>query len=38
MIDNKPQAAEAIAQVLRRVFKAERGKQPTVVVQWVEVA
>lgn len=37
VIDDRTRAADAISQTLRRHFKLERGKQPTVVVQFVEV-
>jgi ribonuclease J len=36
-IDDRTRAAEVISQTLRRHFKHERGKQPTTVVQFVEV-
>ncbi len=36
-IDNKQQAAEAITKALRHTFKMERGKTPTIVVNWVDV-
>lgn len=37
-IDNRQQAAEAISKALRHTFKVERGKAPTVLINWVEVA
>lgn len=36
-IDDRTRAAEVISQTLRRHFKHERGKQPSTVVQFVEV-
>ncbi|PZP39249.1 MAG: hypothetical protein DI585_04840, partial [Pseudomonas fluorescens] len=36
-IDDRTRAAEVISQTVRRHFKHERGKQPTVVVSFVEV-
>lgn len=36
-IDDRTRAAEVISQTLRRHFKHERGKQPTTVVQFVEI-
>ena len=36
-IDDRTRAAEVISQTLRRHFKQERGKQPSTVVQFVEV-
>ncbi len=37
-IDDLKQATDVIDQTIRRVFKAERGKSPKVMVTWVEVA
>lgn len=36
-IDDRTRAAEVISQTLRRHFKHERGKQPSAVVQFVDV-
>lgn len=36
-IDDRQRAAEVIQQALRRHFKHQRGKQPTIVVQFVDV-
>ncbi len=36
-IDDRTRAAEVVSQTLRRHFKHERGKQPTTVVQFVEI-
>lgn len=36
-IDNRQQAAEAIQKALRHTFKVERGKTPTILVNWVDV-
>lgn len=36
-IDDRTRAAEVISQTIRRHFKQERGKTPTVVVQFVDV-
>lgn len=37
LIDNTAQAGEVISQTLRKLFKQERGKSPSVLVQVVEV-
>lgn len=37
LIDDRTRAAEVISQTLRRSFKHERGKTPTIVVQFVDV-
>ena len=36
-IDDRTRAADVLTQALRRSFKIERGKQPTIVLQWVDV-
>ncbi|MBI1308918.1 MAG: RNase J family beta-CASP ribonuclease [Proteobacteria bacterium] len=36
-IDDRNRAAEVMQQTLRRYFKQERGKQPTIVTQFVQV-
>lgn len=37
IVDDRNQASEAIQQVVRKLFRQIRGKQPTVLVQFVEV-
>jgi ribonuclease J len=37
ILDDRPRAAEVITQAVKRAFKLERGKQPTILVQFVDV-